>query len=612
MKPLSRSLLWRLVFWTLILLLIPLGAVFISMQQNLRTNLITARREVLRSQAQVYYTRVTLSPGQEQEISVELVEKTNGNQFSLIGNDGIYIANSNAEKVGQAASTDFGTSLLQQMLEGKSVTFQDDQKGLLIGTYRSSLIAPLAITVGRLSQIDPQLQRYSATVLTQFLVALFFVLAGTGLAMRSFLSPLNKLSNYVDEMERGHLTAELDAKGLRGELSELATSLKKLASRLQSSSIDVETRINDRAREAERQSHLLRAVAAVGKIVTSFRNLSELLNQTTVLIHENFNFYHVGIFMLDEHREHALLMASNSEGGQRMLEKKHQLKIGGKSIVGFAIENAQARIALDVGQDAVYFDNPELPSTRSEMALPLVVGGQILGALDVQSTEAQAFKPEDIATLQVLADQIAVAIQNANLFNETEKALESARLVYGEISREAWRRTIKNQPRVGFIATPPGTVQTYSEPSDPSVLRAYETGDLILENDGLTICLPIKIRGQVIGTIRLKKSDIADSWTQEETNLAVSLSDQLSGALDSARLYRESQQRVARESLVSDISARISSASQIDTILRETVSELGQALGNASVTFQLVDQEKDPGPANGNRSGKNGKGGEQT
>jgi GAF domain-containing protein len=102
--------------------------------------------------------------------------------------------------------------------------------------------------------------------------------------------------------------------------------------------------------------------------------------------------------------------------------------------------------------------------------------------------------------------------------------------------------------------------------------------------------VPVKIRGLVIGAIRLRKNEISDAWTQEETNLAIALSEQISGALESARLYRESQQRAARESLVSDISARISSYSNMETIMRETVQGIGQTIGNASVTFQLIEK----------------------
>ena len=353
--------------------------------------------------------------------------------------------------------------------------------------------------------------------------------------------------------------------------------------------MDLEARVDTRTSEIERRSKLLKAVADVGRSITSYRNLSELLQQTTQLIRENFGYYHIGIFLLDERKEYAVLAASNSEGGQRMLERKHQLKVGETGIVGYVTEYLKARIALDVGQDAVYFNNPDLPLTRSEMALPLVAGGQVLGALDVQSTESQAFTEEDVATLQILAEQLAIAIQNANLFSETEKALESAKVVYGEVSREAWSKILHNQPRIGYLATPPSTTQINSETLEPNIAKAFETGDIIIGSDNLTITVPVKVRGLSIGAIRLKKNEIAEAWTQEETNLAIALSEQLSGALESARLYRESQQRAARESLVSDISARISAHSNMETILRETVQELGQTIGNASVTFQLLE-----------------------
>jgi GAF domain-containing protein len=300
---------------------------------------------------------------------------------------------------------------------------------------------------------------------------------------------------------------------------------------------------------------------------------------------------------VDERKEYAVLTASNSEGGRRMLERGHLLKIGETGIVGYVAQSLQARIALDVGADAVYFNNPDLPETRSELALPLVVSTQILGVLDVQSTQARAFDQEDVKTLQILAEQLAIAIQNARLFSEAEKAIESARLAYGEQSREAWNKMLRRQARIGFLATPPTTIQIQSETIEPNITKAIETGDIILGSDGLTISVPVKIRGQVIGAVRLKKSEIAEAWTQDETNLAISLSDQLSGALESARLYRESLQRASRESLVSDISARINASATRDAIIRETVQELGQYLTNTSVTFQLLETSNEQNQA---------------
>lgn len=548
----------------------------------------------MRDHARIYSARMDTEAGQEQALAVDMmISSANGDVFFLLARNGTYLAHSLPDKVGRSALEDLSFDTLQKLLARESTTILDDDRQLLIGSYRTSLTDPLAVTVARLPDKVATLNLLTRNILIQLFFALAIVVIGAGAAVLTILRPLVKLADYATEIGRGNFNAEFDDRRLSGEVAMLSSSLKSLTASVQSSIGSLESRVHDRTLELERRSKLLKAVADVGKAITSYRNLSELLQQTTYLINENFGYYHAGIFLLDDRKEYALLVAANSEGGFRMLERKHQLKVTETSIVGYTTLNAKARIALDVGKDAVYFDNPDLPNTRSEMALPLVVGGQVLGALDVQSTEEQAFSEEDVATLQILAEQLAVAIQNVNLYNETEKALDAARTVYGEMSRDAWIKILRNQSRVGYLATPPATVQMNTEALEPHLAKAYETGDVVIGSDNLTISIPIKIRGQSIGAIRLKKSEISQTWSQEETNLAIALSDQLSGALESARLYRESQQRAARESLVSDISARISATSHTEAILRETVQNLGQTLGNASVTFQLIENYED-------------------
>ena len=467
--------------------------------------------------------------------------------------------------------------------QGRSVYVAYTPIGLDTG-WSLGLAFPQAELFQKASQLQNTLGVYALIIALVFGIFLF-------LYTRSITEPLRTLAQHVSNFSTDKINRSIEPIQIntRDELEDLSNIFQRITTDLLTTFSNFEERIAERTRETERRSILLKAVADVGKAITSFRDLTELLQQTTYLINENFGYYHIGIFLLDEHKEYAVLSASNSEGGRRMLERGHKLKVGETGIVGYVTQNAKARIALDVGLDAVYFDNPDLPDTRSEMALPLIVSGQILGALDVQSTEPQAFTNEDSATLQILAEQLAVAIQNANLFDETEKALEASRAAYSEVSREAWTKILHNQPRIGYIATPPTTVRSQSDIVEPSIAKAFETGDVIIGTDNLTISIPVKVRGQTIGAIRLKKAEIADAWTQEEINLAISLSDQISGALESARLYRTSQQTGARESLVSDISSRISAISNTDIILRETVQELGQALGDASVTFQLLD-----------------------
>lgn len=444
--------------------------------------------------------------------------------------------------------------------------------------------ASISLEKGIQNRIQAVGSRLIIYVLISILSILLAFFIGNQL-MKSISTPLSKVIQAAELLSSGDLSTRVDYRS-DDEAGKVIQAFNQLANEVEENQYKLERRNDDLGDKTRK----LETIAKVARQITSIRDLSIVLTTATNLVHENFGYYHVGIFLLDERKEYAILSATNSAGGRRMLERGHQLKIGETGIVGYVAEALQARIALDVGEDAHFFNNPDLPETRSEMALPLVVSGQILGVLDVQSTESSAFVEDDIATLQILAEQLAIAIQNANLFSEKERALESARSTYGQISREAWGTILRSQSRVGFIATPGTTMQTQSEKPEASIARAIDTGDLILGSDGLTISVPVKIRGQVIGAIRLKKAEIAEAWTQDETNLAISLSDQLSGALESARLYRESQQRAARESLVSDISARINASTTMDSIIRETVQELGQAIGNTSVTFQLVHQ----------------------
>ena len=594
---------WRLILWLVFLSIIPLVIVYAFMQRNMRDTYSDAQLEILTNQVRMYSARLENNPGEEQRLTTALSNISGESVFFLIGTNGRYIAHSDPTKVGMAVNDDLGPSLTRQLLTRGSETFIDEANSVLIASYRASFGDPIAVSLMKMDVRLLPLTDLTNTIMLRVAIGLFIVALCGGLVMLYSLRPAIQLGEFAKQLGEKNFLATLNTARFKGELGLLAKRLMDLSINMQSMLTELEQRVVERAHELELRAVQLKAAADVGKAITSVRNLSELLQQTTVLINERFNYYHVGIFLLDERKEYAILSASNSEGGKSMLEKKHQLKVGETGIVGYVTQNARARIALDVGTDAVYFDNPDLPSTRSEMALPLVASGQILGALDVQSTQPQAFSDEDVATLQILADQLAVAIQNANLFNETEKALEAARQVYGDLSRDAWRKVLRSQPRIGFLATPPGIIQTENEVLEPSLSKAFETGDIVYNDDGLTISIPIKVRGQSIGAIRLKKPEISEAWTQDETNLAISLSDQLSGALESARLYRESQQRAARESLVSDISARISATSRVESIIRETVQELGQTLGNATVTFQLMEKTDEQYQAEGSSRG---------
>ncbi len=178
----------------------------------------------------------------------------------------------------------------------------------------------------------------------------------------------------------------------------------------------------------ERRNVQLQTAAEISRSASTILDPEELMNQAVNLIQEHFNFYYVGLFLVDETGEYAVLRAGTGEAGRQMLAAGHKLKVGGSSMVGWCTARGQARIALDVGEEAIRFDNPLLPQTRSEMALPLISHGQwCIGALTVQSTEEAAFSEEDIAVLQTMADQLTIAIENARLYDAAQREITRRR-----------------------------------------------------------------------------------------------------------------------------------------------------------------------------------------
>jgi GAF domain-containing protein len=173
----------------------------------------------------------------------------------------------------------------------------------------------------------------------------------------------------------------------------------------------------------ERQTRLLEAAAQVGHAVTSLLDLDALFGRIVDIICETYNFYYAGVFLIDPHLpQYAVLRMGRGEIGRKMVEQQHQLEIGDTSMIGWCINHKQARIASNVELDTVRIGSPLLPETRSEMALPLIVAGDVIGALTIQSAVENPFTEVDITSLQAMADQLAVAVENARLRAKLEEA----------------------------------------------------------------------------------------------------------------------------------------------------------------------------------------------
>ncbi len=239
---------------------------------------------------------------------------------------------------------------------------------------------------------------------------------------RSIARPVEQLTEGAVYLAAGSLDKRVAVESA-DELGQLAAAFNRMADRLQASHVELERRVAERTADLHRRAIQLQAAAEVARDATGARELGSLLNRAVNLIQNRFGFYHAGIFLVDERGEYAVLRAATGEAGRQMLERGHKLKVGEVGIVGYVTDTSQPRIALDVGTDAVHFKNPLLPETRSELALPLKVGARVIGALDVQSRQAAAFDEDDVTVLQTMADQLAMAIENARLLHAMQQAL---------------------------------------------------------------------------------------------------------------------------------------------------------------------------------------------
>jgi GAF domain-containing protein len=320
-----------------------------------------------------------------------------------------------------------------------------------------------------------------------------------------------------------------------------------------------------------------------------------LLATTVHLIGEQLGFYHTGLFFIDPAGEWAVLQAASSAGGQRMLERGHRLRVGAQGIVGNVAARGAPRIALDVGQDAIFFDNPDLPETHSEMALPLRARGQVIGVLDVQSTEREAFTQEDISVLQTLADQVALAISNARLFSEVQENLAAQQRAYGALTGEAWRTLLAQEGELGFIKQG-NVVSPFVAELVDEVVQAAKTGALVQYNsvDGAhptALAVPIKSGDQVIAVLDAHLPAGAATWTPDQVTLLQLLSEQVSQAMERARLHQDTQRRAARERVLREATTRIRSSSDPETVLQVLLKEVG-ALLHRSAFVRLISPEQ--------------------
>ncbi len=430
--------------------------------------------------------------------------------------------------------------------------------GLLLGQWAAAIVTGLSIVVGLVLGFAQEAGRLHPEA---FPMGLFGVTMAVILVIYAIV-----LYSLIDGLERALRKSRQSVEELGSANAILSFTQGELQNR--------STELTVANQQLENRSRKLHGIAEVARTTTAIRSFDELLQAITSGISQELGYYHVGLFMLDEQKQYAILRSANTAEGLRMISRGYRVAVGSISPIGYIAQTGQPRITRAVEDDSRFLGNVDFPETHSQIVLPLGSGDNVIGVLDIQSREANAFSPDDLSILSILSDQVATAIQNALLYEQSQTALREADVASRQVAGQAW-------------AEYGGMIQTRGYRYDgikSEVLK--DAKQARRESDALTV--PVQLRDQTIGCLRLKSSEPGRQWTDDELSMVRATAERVALALEGARLLDEAQKRARREAFLSEVTAKLGTSIQLDSILRDTVEELGQTLKNSTVTFQLV------------------------
>ncbi len=431
-------------------------------------------------------------------------------------------------------------------------TFDSTLSGLISGHY----VFVLAIAV---------------PVLSALLVAIF---------AQFFSAPLQNIRQVLRSMSKGNFDEPIAAADRGDEFGQVALAIIEMREQVQALIAGLEQRIAARSRD-------IQATQEISRFAATQRDIQLLMDRVVELIVQFFpNIYHAQIFLTDGDNKYSVLRSSTGEPGRKLLERGHRLAVGSLSVIGRVTEQGEYVVARDTSTSDVHRRNEFLPDTRSELAIPLRVGEKIIGALDVQSVKPDAFPDDEINVLQTMADQIAVAIENANLYQESLRSL-------AEIERSKRHQTLRDWEeymqleRVREISSEYGT-KTSIDTSDLRRAAVANNRAMIgkpTERGTIAIAVPITLRGQVLGAAEWELP--LQDFGEDKVLLAQELVNRLAVSMENARLFQQSQVSAERERLVNTISANLTSKQDINDILQTALREVGQALRAPEVSIRM-------------------------
>lgn len=411
-------------------------------------------------------------------------------------------------------------------------------------------------------------------------------------SLMPFLSQINQGTDWVTSLVVYLMLATM----IGGSVSIIIRRLEKnldnqalLAQKLDAERSSLDFHIQERTQQMNHRLIQLRTAADISRSISALNDQDVLLGQVVELLKDRFYLYYAGVFLIDENRQFAVLKAGTGEAGRKMIADGHHLAVGGSSMIGWSVANRMARIALDVGTEAVRFNNPRLPLTRSEMALPIIAHDEVFGALTIQSEKPNAFDQDDITILEGVAGSLAIALENARLYQEARQNLDEIRALNRDYLHRAWAETSQINGDLNY---------------------EYESSFYLHGQSTHSYQAPLALRGETIGEISLEMGQ--PEISEEDRSLIENIMTQTAVALENARLLQETERKAVQEQKLNQISSRFSHAVRVDDILRTVVQELGKLPTVAEVSVHLSSPDHEPDvrivPAQDQKVNKNGNG----
>lgn len=516
----------------------------------------------------------------------EIVETDDAVSYAYITDDkGLILYHTQSTRIGTQAEIQLFQDVVFNRPADKAVFEMADGYEVVVPLLQmDAIVGTLHVAVAR--QVITA--RVRALVLSH-IVPFVVVAAGISLAFSAFMSwyvqrPLARLTQGLEEVAAGNFGHILHV-AREDEVDPVVQAFNAMTASLQEFIANLEQQVVERTHALDRRSAQLRAATDVGRVITSILDVELLIEQVVTLIRQRFQMYYVGLFLVDETGNWAVLRAGDGAAGEALLDEGFRMPVG-EGLIGWCIINAQPRLASDVRRDSTRVDVRELPNTRSEVALPLRSRGQVIGALSVQSDAYDAFDAEFMEVLQTLADEAAVAIDNARLFARSQAALEAERKSYGELTRRAWQQMLASRETWGYDYEG-DNLRPAEGDWDAAMAQARQVGRRVTDASDARLAIPIRERQEVVGVLGFEKMESDAVWSAEEIALLETLAERLGVALESARSYQETQKQATREQLIGAVTTRIRESLDIDHVLQTAVDQIREALGLHEAVIQL-------------------------